>query len=131
LFHLTAPPALDSSYWQFQIDTGIARGKITDTLDLMIVKGPVNRAADATNCFFPRRVSRITRAKGSPKMPTTVRCGVKPGKRYESLRVFFLMHDSYHVFPIKNKSKTLNQSGFYEDNPSFLPTHNVLDPFLF
>jgi hypothetical protein len=107
LFHLAAPPALDSSYREFQIDAGIAIRKITDSLDLMIVKGPMNRAADATNCFFPRRVSRITRAEESPKIPTTVRCGIKPGNRYESLSVFFLMHDSYHVFQNKDKNKTV------------------------
>jgi hypothetical protein len=84
-------------------------------------QGPMNRATDATNCFFPRRVSRITRAQESPRIPTTVRSGIKPGNRYQSLSVFFLMYDSYHIFQNKDKNKTANQSGSVSFSTHFYP----------
>jgi hypothetical protein len=34
-----------------------------------------------TDCFFPRRARRTTRACGSPKTPVRTPRGVKPGKR--------------------------------------------------
>jgi hypothetical protein len=40
--------------------------------------------ATAAGGFFERRLSVITRAFGSPKMPRTVGCGRKPGKQYAS-----------------------------------------------
>ena len=40
--------------------------------------------ATAARGFFERRLSVITRAFGSPKMPRTVGSGRKPGKQYAS-----------------------------------------------
>ena len=44
----------------------------------------LHATATAACRFFDRRLSPITRAFGSPKMPRTVGSGRKPGKQYES-----------------------------------------------
>src|SRR4029077_21290922 len=42
------------------------------------------RTTTATSRFFERRLSLMTRAFGSPKIPHTVGSGRKPGKQYAS-----------------------------------------------
>ena len=44
----------------------------------------LDAAAAPARRFFERRLSVITRAFGSPKMPRTVGCGRKPGNEYPS-----------------------------------------------
>jgi hypothetical protein len=40
----------------------------------------VCRTATSAHCFFCRRVNRMTRALGSPKIPDTLCSGVNGGK---------------------------------------------------
>jgi hypothetical protein len=47
----------------------------------VVVEGSVNRAAGATQSFFPLRSRRRMRALGSPKIPRTIETGRKPGNR--------------------------------------------------
>jgi len=59
---------------------------------MRFIEGPViglrpkrgKKITTAAGRFFERRLSVITRAFGSPKMPRTVCSGRKPGKQYVS-----------------------------------------------
>jgi hypothetical protein len=68
-----------------------------------IVEAAVDAAAHATGRFFERRTSVTIRTPGSPKMPTTVGRGRKPGNRYESERrrraLGYRIRQSCHVCP--------------------------------
>jgi len=83
-FHLTATPAQDASDLLLQVNVRFSAGQVPHSAHSVFVKKTVNFAANAAGCFFPRRVSRIIRALGSPKMPRTTVPGENPGKRYAS-----------------------------------------------
>ena len=72
LFHLAAPSTQNTSNFQLQVDPRVATGQIADQPDLAVVEGPVCRTASSTDCFFCRRVNRMTRALESPKIPDTL-----------------------------------------------------------
>src|SRR5262245_7940726 len=82
--HLATAAAVDPPYFQFQKYPSVAAGKIAHTADLSVVPAHLDVTATATSRFFERRLSVITRAFGSPKMPRTVGCGRKPGNQYAS-----------------------------------------------
>ena len=58
----------------------VARGECWSTTDA-IVPAHLHATATAACRFFDRRLSPITRAFGSPKMPRTVGSDRKPGKQ--------------------------------------------------
>ena len=62
LLHFPAPPALDPPDLQFQVDTGIAAGEVSDPTGLSVIEGPAGCPADTTCSFFPCRESATTRA---------------------------------------------------------------------
>jgi len=72
LLHLAAPPAQNTPDLQFEVDARVATGEVADQAELAIVEGPVCRTAQSADRFFCRRVKRMTRALGSPKIPDTV-----------------------------------------------------------
>src|SRR5512139_134911 len=72
LLHLAAPSARNTPDLQFQVDTRVATGKVSNQAEFAVVEGPVCRPATSADCFFCRRVRRMTRALGSPKIPDTV-----------------------------------------------------------
>jgi len=72
LLHLAAPSARNTPDLQLQVDTRVATGEVADQAELAVVEGPLCRTAPSADRFFCRRVNRITRALGSPKIPNTV-----------------------------------------------------------
>jgi hypothetical protein len=72
LLHLAAPSAQNTPNLQFEVDARVATGKVSDQAELAVVEGPLCRTATSADCFFCRRVNRMTRALGSPKIPDTV-----------------------------------------------------------
>src|SRR5271157_248693 len=82
--HLATTAALNPPHLQFQKYPSVAARKIAHAADLAIVPAHLNATATATSRFFERRLSVITRAFGSPKMPRTVGSGRKPGNEYAS-----------------------------------------------
>jgi len=65
---------------QLEVDARVAAREVADQAELAVVEGPVCRTASSTDCFFCRRVNRMTRALGSPKIPDTLCSGVNGGK---------------------------------------------------
>jgi len=80
LLHLAAPSAQNTPDLQFEVDARVAAGEVADQAELAVVEGPVCRTATSAHCFFCRRVNRMTRALGSPKIPDTLCSGVNGGK---------------------------------------------------
>ena len=80
LLHLAAPSAQNTPDLQCEVDARVAAGEVSDQAELAVVEGPVRRTASSANCFFCRRVNRMTRALGSPKIPDTLCSGVNGGK---------------------------------------------------
>ena len=80
LLHLAAPSAQNTPNLQFEVDTRVAAGEVSDQTELAVVEGPVCRTASSTDCFFCRRVNRMTRPLESPKIPDTLCWGVNGGK---------------------------------------------------
>ena len=72
LLHLAAPPAQNTPDLQFEVDARVATGEVADQAGFAVVEGPVCRTATSADCFFWRRVNRMTRALGSPKIPDTL-----------------------------------------------------------
>ena len=72
LLHLAAPSAQNTPDLQLEVDPRVATGEVADQAELAVVEGPVCRTATSADCFFCRRVNRMTRALGSPKIPDTV-----------------------------------------------------------
>ena len=72
LLHLAAPSARNTPDLQFEGDTRVATGEIADQAELAVVESPVCRTTPSADRFFCRRVRRMTRALGSPKIPDTV-----------------------------------------------------------
>ena len=84
--HLAAAPAENSSNLEFQIDPHVARWQIANASRGSVVPTHGGSATFLADCFFERRNSVMGRALGSPKMPRTVSCGLKPANRYASCR---------------------------------------------
>jgi hypothetical protein len=84
--HGTAAPARDTPKLELQEDPSATAREIANPAHRSIVHAAVTTAAHATGRFFERRTSVTMRTPGSPKIPTTVCRGRKPGKRYESER---------------------------------------------
>src|SRR4030042_1324011 len=80
LLHLAAPSAQNTPDLQFEEDARVAQGEVSDQAELAVVEGPVCRTATSADCFFCRRVNRMTRALGSPKIPDTLCSGGNGGK---------------------------------------------------
>ena len=80
LFHLAAPSTQNTPDLQFEVDTRVAAAEVPDQAELAVVEDPVYCPAISADCFFCRRVNRMTRALGSPKMPDTLCSGVNGGK---------------------------------------------------
>src|SRR4030042_7061050 len=72
LFHFPVLPNEDPTDFHVQEDPHISAGQVSNSAHLPIVESMVNRIAGSTGCFFPLRVSPLTRAWGSPKIPETV-----------------------------------------------------------
>src|SRR6185295_19679621 len=82
--HLATVTAVDTPHLQFQKNPCVATRQIAHPPQLAIIPAHLHATAAAASRFFERRLSLITRAFGSPKMPHTVGSGRKPGKPYES-----------------------------------------------
>ena len=82
--HPAAVATVEPAHLQFQENPRVAARQIAHPANLMIVPALLTATATTTNGFFDRRLSPITRAFGSPKMPRTVGSGRKPGKQYAS-----------------------------------------------
>jgi hypothetical protein len=80
LLHLAAPSAQDTPDLQFEVDARVAAGEVADQAVLAVVESPVCRTATSADCFFCRRVNRMTRALESPKRPDTLCSGVNGAK---------------------------------------------------
>src|SRR5262249_32732791 len=82
--HLATAAAVDPPHLQFKENARVAARHIAHPADLAVVPTHLDVAATAAGRFFERRLSVITRAFGSPKMPRAVGSGRKPGKQYAS-----------------------------------------------
>src|SRR5205807_874161 len=82
--HLATAAAVDPPYLQFQKYPSVATRKIAHAADLPVVPAHLDVTATAAGRLFDRRLSVITRAFGSPKIPRTVGCGRNPGNEYAS-----------------------------------------------
>jgi hypothetical protein len=82
--HLAATAALDPPHLQFQKYPRVSAGQIAYPTDLAVVPTHLHATAAPACRFFERRLSVITRAFGSPKIPRTVGSGRKPGNEYVS-----------------------------------------------
>ena len=82
--HLAAVATVKPAHLQFQENPRVAARQIAHPANLAIVPAHLHATATAACRFFDRRLSPITRAFGSPKMPRTVGSGRKPGKQYAS-----------------------------------------------
>src|SRR5262252_4545456 len=82
--HLATAAAVEPSHLQFEENARVAARQVAHPADLAVVPTHLDVAATAAGRFFERRLSVITRAFGSPKMPRTVGAGRKPGKQYAS-----------------------------------------------
>ena len=80
LLHLAAPSAQNTPDLQFEVDARVAAGEVAGQAELAVVESPMCRTASSTDCFFCRRVNRMTRALESPKRPDTLCSGVNGGK---------------------------------------------------
>ncbi len=72
LLHLAAPSAQNTLDLQFEVDACVATREVADQAELAVVEASMCRTATSADCFFCRRVNRMTRALGSPKIPDTV-----------------------------------------------------------
>jgi hypothetical protein len=82
--HLATTVAIDPPHLQFQIYPSVAARQIAHAPDLAIVPAHLHAPTATAGGFFERRLSVITRALGSPKIPRTVAPGRKPGNQYVS-----------------------------------------------
>src|SRR4029077_15296916 len=82
--HLATAATVEASHLQFKKNPPVAARQIAHAAHLAIVPAHLHSTATATSRFFERRLSLMTRAFGSPKMPHTVGSGRKPGKQYAS-----------------------------------------------
>src|SRR4029077_6758825 len=81
LLHSSAAPAVDPTVVELKEDARAPRRQISDTAQFAVIPTALYPATNSARRFFERRVSRITRALGSPNSPLTVRAGWNLGKR--------------------------------------------------
>src|SRR3981189_1781537 len=107
------PPPL-----QLQIYPSVPAGQIAHPADLAVVPAHLDATAAPTRCFFERRLSLITRAFGSPKIPRTVGSGRKPQNEYvsQSRRLRFCARTIRYSCRIRSSAKMQNLLAI----PSFL-----------
>ena len=84
--HRAAASARDPAQLQLHEDPQASAREVANSVHPAIVDAAVTTAAHSAGHFFERRTSETMRTPGSPKTPTTVCRGRKPGKRYESER---------------------------------------------
>lgn len=84
LLHPAAPTTGHPADLDVQVGPASAGGEIAHSARLPIVPSGMQQPTGAAACFLARRVRVMTRAWGSPKIPTTVGLGWNPGKRYRS-----------------------------------------------
>ena len=73
--HLATAATVNPPYLQFKENPRIATRQIADPAHLAVVPAHLDMTATAARGFFDRRLSVITRAFGSPKIPRTVGSG--------------------------------------------------------
>src|SRR5579863_865419 len=73
--HLATAATVNPPYLQFKENPRIATRQIADPAHLAVVPAHLDMTATAARRFFDRRLSVITRAFGSPKIPRTVGSG--------------------------------------------------------
>ena len=78
---LAATAAVEPPHLQFKVNPRVATRQITHAVQFTVVPARLDTTATATNRFFERRLSLMTRAFGSP---CTVGSGRKPGKQHAS-----------------------------------------------
>ncbi len=83
-FHRSAAPTVNPSDFQLEVDPSIAAGQVPHPSRRAVVPTTARLSAGAAAGFFPRRMSVITRTRGSPKTPRTVACGRNPENAYAS-----------------------------------------------
>src|SRR6266702_4811743 len=133
--HLAAIAALDPPHLQLQIYPGVSARQIAHPPDLAVVPAHLNTTAAAARRFFERRLSVITRAFGSPKIPRTVGSGRKPQNEYvsQSRRLRFDARAIHRSSQISNPAKMqmpLAIPSFVEFSTSKSPTRFYEDPKL-
>jgi hypothetical protein len=84
--HRATAAARDTTQLELHEDPHAAAREVANPAHGSIVDAAVNPPAHSTGRSFERRTSLIILRPGSPKTPTTVCRGRKPGKRYESER---------------------------------------------
>ena len=84
--HRATAAARDTPQLDLHEDPHTSAGEVAHPAHRAIVGTTVNLPAYSTGCFFERRTSLTMRRWGSPKTPTIVCRGRKPGNRYESER---------------------------------------------
>src|SRR4030067_3744364 len=84
LFHLMATKTINALNLKFDVPAPVTTGKITNLSLLTVLESSVNPVAGSADCFFPCRMSLMTKALESPKIPDTLRCGLKLQNLYAS-----------------------------------------------
>src|SRR5262249_59980286 len=84
--HLATAAAVDPPHLQFEENARVAARQVAHPADLAVVPTHLDVTATAAGRFFERRLSVITRAFGSPKIPRTVGARPKPRHQYASPR---------------------------------------------
>jgi hypothetical protein len=121
--------AINSPHLQFHKYPRVAAGQIAHLADLAVVPALLDATAASACCFFERRLSVITRAFGSPKMPRTVGSARKPGKEYvsQSRRRRFNACAIHHSCQIPNPAKMQNTLAIHSfvSRPAPKITHSI------
>jgi len=73
--------AVDPTNGDLKKDAHTSRRKIADPAQFAVIPPALYPTTNSARRFFERRVSRITKAWGSPNTPVTVSAGWNPGKR--------------------------------------------------
>jgi hypothetical protein len=81
LLHLLAPAAIDAAHLHVQVNPHIPAGQIPNPAGLSVVACSTDRPATSANCFFPLRLRRMRRDRGSTKTPKVLCIRKKPGNR--------------------------------------------------
>ena len=69
---------------KFDVHAPVTTGKITNLSLLTVIESSVNPVAGSADCFFSCRMILMTKALESPKIPDTLRCGLKLQNLYAS-----------------------------------------------
>src|SRR3990167_5231330 len=98
LFHIVATKTINALNLKFDVHAPVTTGKITNLPILAVIESSVNPVAGAADCFFPCRMSLITKALESPKIPDTLCCGLKLQNLYASYSDRFFLMQFYITF---------------------------------